>query len=154
MASDPKSTPASSIRAEAQPADDPLTSATVSAALSIEELSGASGLPVDKLAELENLGLITGRKSVGGPTYDDEAVVVAAAAAAFIKHGLEPRHLRMYKISADREAGVIEQLVKPYVQRADRDSITKARADASELIRLGEVIHRSLLRQSLGRELS
>ena len=39
--------------------------------------------------------------------YDDEALVVARLAASFLRHGVEPRHLRMYKMSADREAGFL-----------------------------------------------
>ena len=49
--------------------------------------------------------------------------MIAQAAAPFYARGISARHLRMYKVAAEREAGVFEQLVMPLLkQRKDRKS--------------------------------
>ena len=49
--------------------------------------------------------------------YDGEALVVAQKSAAFLARGLEPRHLRMFKLAAEREAGFLEQVVMPLMKQ-------------------------------------
>ena len=44
----------------------------------------------------------------GIPTFDEDALTVANLAAEFRKFGIEPRHLRLYRNSVDRELGLIE----------------------------------------------
>ena len=81
--------------------------------------------------------------------YDGEALVVSKLAAAFLRHGIEARHLRMYKTAAEREAGVFEQVVAPLVGRQDGVSRREARERLVEMARLGEALHAALLRTSL-----
>jgi hypothetical protein len=87
---------------------------------------------------------------VGSATlYDDEALVVARIAAAFLRHGVESRHLRMYKMSADREAGFLEQLASPMVRQRDPAARRQAFELVGELCSLGDQLRASLLRRSL-----
>src|SRR4029077_13484265 len=77
--------------------------------MTFDELRSASGLEPAALRELERFGLVEG-KPVGGQTYyDEDALVVARLCAGFGRHGVEARHLRMYKTAVERESGFYEQ---------------------------------------------
>ena len=58
----------------------------------------------------QKLGLIAPVQIAERAVFDDEALLVVKAAAAMIARGMEVRHLRMYKVAADREAGILAQL--------------------------------------------
>ena len=117
--------------------------------LTVEELAAATGLNGDAIAELTKYGLLAGRQVGSAVLYDDEALVVARLAAAFERHGVEPRHLRMYKMSADREAGFLEQLASPMVRHRDAGARRQAFELVGELCSLGDQMRASLLRRSL-----
>ncbi len=117
--------------------------------LTVDELVAASGLDGDTIAELTRYALLSGRQVGSAVLYDDEALVVARLAAAFLSHGVEPRHLRMYKMSADREAGFLEQLASPMVRQRDPAARRQAFELVGELCSLGDQMRASLLRRSL-----
>ncbi len=117
--------------------------------MTLEELSAASGLDVAVLEELRVYGLL-GPTSVGGAEYyDDEALAVATLAAGFARFGVEPRHLRLYKNAADREAGFVEQIVLPLVRQRNPEARARAVATSAELLELGQGLRRALLRTTL-----
>ena len=117
--------------------------------LTTEELAASAGLDGDTVAELARFGLLAGRQVGSAVLYDDEALVVARLAAAFLRQGVEPRHLRMYKMSADREAGFLEQLASPMVRQRDPAARRQAFELVGELCSLGDQLRASLLRRSL-----
>jgi DNA-binding transcriptional MerR regulator len=117
--------------------------------LTVEELAAATGLNGEAIAELTKYGLLAGRQVGSAVLYDDEALVVARLAAAFERHGVEARHLRMYKMSADREAGFLEQLASPMVRQRDAGARRQAFELVGELCSLGDQMRASLLRRSL-----
>ena len=127
--------------------DEPLATPAGSVSMSAGELADAVGSDLGFVGELEKLGLIVSIETEGGAVSDHEAPVVAKAAVDLHARGLEPRHLRMFKVAADREAGVFQQLVGPLLKKGG-DSQVRARRDLNELIRLGETIHRSILRRT------
>ena len=51
--------------------------------------------------------------------------MIAKTARELAEFGLEPRHLRAFKTAADREVGLVEQVVAPHCAAA-----TRARAGA------------------------
>lgn len=119
------------------------------ASMTLEELAGAAGISPDDIGELERFGLVAGRAVGPDVLYDEEALVVARIAAGFRRHGVEPRHLRMYKVTADREAGFLEQLASPLVRQRDPASRRQAFELVGELCSLGDQLRASLLRRSL-----
>ena len=66
-----------------------------------------------------------------------------------MRHGVEPRHLRMYKTSAEREAGVFEQLVMPMLKQRNTGTRQEAVDMLNELSELGEQLRAAMLRQAL-----
>lgn len=128
---------------------EPLDTGLSGVSLTVDELAAASGLDVDAIAELTKFSLLAGRPVGSAVLYDDEALVVARLAAAFLRHGVEPRHLRMYKLSADREAGFLEALASPMVRQRDPAARRQAFELVGELCSLGDQMRASLLRRSL-----
>lgn len=133
---------------------DPLDTLSGSVSLSALELAESAGVDLGLLGDLDRLGLI---QSVGGddnnPIYDHEALVVAKAAGVFQSRGVEPRHLRMFKVAGEREAGLLEQLLAPKLQRGGEAGVS-ARAELNQLVQLGEAIQRSILRRTFGTQLN
>jgi DNA-binding transcriptional MerR regulator len=116
---------------------------------SFEEVAGAAGLTLEELRDVERFGLVIGR-AVGGDTlYDEHAVVAARTAREFLRYGIEPRHLRLYRNAADREAGLIEQVIMPWVKQRNPQSRAQARTSLDDLARLGAELRGAILRQSL-----
>ena len=54
----------------------------------------------------------------GTTHYGREALTLAIAARRLAEYGIDGRHLRAFKMSADREVGLVEQAIAPYVRRA------------------------------------
>ncbi len=109
-------------------------------ALDRDELAHASGLTSVEIDELVGNGIIA-----GGDPFDGAALRAARLAAEMLRRGLEPRHLRAYRLAADREADRIEQLVSPMLQQRNPESRRAASTRAEELINLGAQLHRLLI---------
>jgi hypothetical protein len=121
-----------------------------SVSLTRQELATTVGIGDDEVADLERYGLISG-KSVGRDTlFDGDDVVVARAAAGFLRYGVEARHLRMYKIAAEREAGFVEQIVMPIAKQRSPAARQQAVETLEDLGRLGERLRAALLNHLLG----
>ncbi|MFI1868979.1 transcriptional regulator FtsR [Streptomyces jumonjinensis] len=115
------------------------------------ELLAAAGVSEEELADWESYGLLT-RDSDGG--YDAEAVTVARLVADLGRFGLEPRHLRAMKAAAEREAGLIEQVVAPLRRHRNPQTRAHAEATAKELATLSVRLHAALVQTVLGVRLS
>jgi len=89
------------------------------------ELIDRAGIDEEALAAMETYGLVTPRP--GTTHYDADAVAVAKAVGDLADFGLEARHLRGFKTAADREVGLVQQLVTPL--RSQRSTDARARAD-------------------------
>ncbi|MFF8847862.1 MerR family transcriptional regulator [Streptomyces sp. NPDC015127] len=111
------------------------------------ELLAAAEVGEEELAEWESYGLLTADGSGG---YDAESVTVARLVAELGRFGLEPRHLRAMKASAERDAGLVEQIVTPL--RRHRNPQTRAHAEATtrELAALAVRLHAALVQSALG----
>jgi DNA-binding transcriptional MerR regulator len=111
------------------------------------ELLAAAEVSEAELEEWESYGLLA-RDEDGG--YDAESVTVARLVADLGRFGLEPRHLRAMKAAADREAGLVEQVVAPL--RRHRNPQTRAHAEATtkELAALSVRLHAALVQTALG----
>lgn len=133
---------------------DPLAQSPTTVSLTTDELLAASGLEPSQLASLVDYGLVAGH-TVGADTYyDGEDLVIAQKSAGFLTHGVEARHLRMFKTAAEREAALLEQLVLPLVKQRSRDTRDEAQATVAELASLGQGLRAALLRAALAPHLA
>jgi DNA-binding transcriptional MerR regulator len=136
-------------RLESRPGDAPRDPAapTVQLRLSAAELLANSGLTPTQLVELQTYGLI--RAIDGTQHFDQRALTIATAVAALAGHGLEPRHLRAFKTAADREAGLIEQVVAPVARQRDDDAPSRAAAARTDLVTHLARLHDALVALAL-----
>lgn len=128
---------------------EPLDAGETSVSLTVDELARASGLTARQLGELERYGLLHGEQAGSTTYYDEHGLLVARTAAAFLAHGVEPRHLRMYKVAAEREASFYEQLVLPLAKQRNPKARRQARQTLGDLAKLGDTLHKALLRDAL-----
>ncbi|MDR1430527.1 MAG: MerR family transcriptional regulator [Propionibacteriaceae bacterium] len=106
------------------------------------DLLNASGLAEPALAELERAGLITPRR--GTVYYGRDQLTIAVIARKLAPYGMDARHLRVVKQAAEREVGLIEQAVTPYLRRTPT-----ARQIPSEVMQLVLHAHAAVLRMNL-----
>jgi DNA-binding transcriptional MerR regulator len=114
--------------------------------LSRRELLKIAEVSEELLGELEQYGLVTPSRT---GHYDTDALVIAQTARELADFGFEPRHLRAFKTSADREVGLVEQIVAPH--KRGRDAAAKARAEetVSEIAALSVRLHATLVKAGL-----
>lgn len=111
------------------------------------ELLAAAEIGEQELEEWESYGLIA---PLPDGVYDAEAVTVAALVVELGRFGIEPRHLRAMKAAAERDAGLVDQVVAPL--RRHRNPQTRAHAEArtKELAGLTVKLHAALVQTALG----
>jgi len=114
--------------------------------LSRSQLAERSGLDEDGLADLERYGLL-----VAAPNgdYGGEALMVARVAAQLRGYGIEARHLRPYRTTADREVGLLAQLVPTIARQSGSGGRLQALETVHELAALCAQLHGALVRQGL-----
>jgi DNA-binding transcriptional MerR regulator len=110
-----------------------------------EELLETAGIDAATLTEIEQYGLV--RPGAAG-LYDSEAAQVAAVVRALADFGIEPRHLRGFRAAADREVGLVEQIVAPMYGRRDPSGADEA---VRELAALSVGLHTLLVKAGLRR---
>ncbi|GAA3814530.1 MerR family transcriptional regulator [Streptomyces phyllanthi] len=110
------------------------------------ELLAAAAIDEEQLAEWESYGLVA---ALPDGSYDAEAATVATLLVELGRFGIEPRHLRAMKAAADREAGLVDQVVAPL--RRHRNPQTRAHAEArtKELAGLTVRLHAALVQTAL-----
>ncbi|MEV7992222.1 MerR family transcriptional regulator [Streptomyces sp. NPDC086077] len=111
------------------------------------ELLAAAGIGERELSEWESYGLVT---PVADGVYDAEAVTVSALIVELGRSGIEPRHLRAMKAAADREAGLVDQVVAPLKRHRNPQTRAHAEARAKELAGLTVKLHAALVQSALG----
>jgi DNA-binding transcriptional MerR regulator len=108
------------------------------------ELLEASGLSELALAELERNQIVQTRR--GSKHYGRDALTLAIAARRLGEYGIDGRHLRAFKISADREIGLVEQAIAPHMRRAGGNKDVSV-----EVTQLVISFHAALLRTAMER---
>ena len=83
--------------------------------------------------------------------YGEEALSVLRSLVELQRSGIEPRHLRGFRASAERELGLIESALIPVARRKDSSSRAKAGELAREIAGQLEIVRGSLIRSALSR---
>jgi DNA-binding transcriptional MerR regulator len=115
--------------------------------ISRRELVKTAEITEDLLEQLENYGLVKPR--AGSKHYDADALVVAKVAGELSAYGIEPRHLRSFKTAADREAGLIEQVVSPIRRSRESGAEGRAAQTMDEMAVLSVRLHAALVKNGL-----
>ena len=133
------------------PADDGAAAAQLlpGVLLDRDEFCGMVGMTAAELEQLQSFGIVQPRTTSGAAVYDDDAVAIAKPATEFLRAGIDARHLRNWRTSAEREASLFEQIVTPRFRQRNPE----ARADALQQLRrldgLGASLRSALTRQAL-----
>jgi len=110
-----------------------------------DELYDLTGITPQTLVEMESYGLVRARSG----WYDPDDVVVAHTVARLAAYGLGPRHLRGLRAAADREVGLLEQVVIPQLRHRRPDARARAEQSAAELRELTRRLHEALVSGAL-----
>lgn len=114
--------------------------------LSLDELCRAAGLTDDEFQGLVDFGVMVVKAE---DTYDENDLLIGKAARKFFQFGVEPRHLRMYKQFADREADFFQRVVLPFARRKDAESQREASRSMHELMGLSRQMREGILKITL-----
>jgi DNA-binding transcriptional MerR regulator len=114
-------------------------------ALTRRQLIDGAGIDEALLSQLEDFGLV--RRS--GGHYDGEALSIARTAAALGSFGFEARHLRAVKAAAEREVGLIEQVISPLLRQRSPGAHGRAEDTAREIAALALRLHTVLVTTGL-----
>ncbi|WP_157573833.1 transcriptional regulator FtsR [Nocardia jejuensis] len=110
------------------------------------DLLSQAGIDEKFLTELIRANLIT----PGAAGYfDADAVTLARTAKALSEFGLEARHLRAFKLAADREAAMVAQIAAPIAKSRDADARARAEETVRELAALSLTLHTCLVKTSV-----
>ncbi|MFB8750401.1 transcriptional regulator FtsR [Streptomyces parvulus] len=112
-----------------------------------DELLAAAGVEDRELKEWESYGLLS---PLPDGAYDAEAVTVASLVVQLGRFGIEPRHLRVMKAAADRDAGLVDQVVAPLKRHRNPQTRAHAEARTKELAGLAVQLHAALVQTALG----
>lgn len=145
----PKAAPIAAEPAVAMAASVAPSGLETGVSMTFDELAGAAGLTATQLREIESFGLIASTAMGRERLYDEDALLVTRLVAAFLTQGLEPRHLRMYRTSVDREAGLFEQVAAPLVKQRNPEARAEAQRRLDSMADLGEQMRAALLRRAL-----
>lgn len=139
--------PRALVSTDSYPAPEDLVTSGQDLRLSRKELLEESGITNEVLRELESFGLVA--QSPGTAYYDATALQVARISAQMAEFGYGPRHLRPFRLAADRELSLVEQVVKPMARGRHQDSAAKAEEVARAIATLSIQLHLALVKAGL-----
>lgn len=119
---------------------------TVELKLTRSELLERAGLDEAQAAGLLEYGILASKQ---GDSYGYDDLEAAKAARRLFDFGVEPRHLRLFRQWAEREAAFVQQIVGPGTKKRDPEAHNEAVASAETLTTLSQQLRAALLRSSL-----
>lgn len=108
------------------------------------ELAEAAGVATTTVKEIEEFGLIVAIDDYF--SSDDLSVMVSIG--SLLAFGIEPRHLRGFKAAADREIGLVQQVITP-LAKSKGDGAQRAGEVAREIAALSVALHAALVRNGI-----
>jgi DNA-binding transcriptional MerR regulator len=119
--------------------------------LELEELCERAGIDARLARELEDFGLLAPRAQGGEKRYRESDAEIALACGQLARFGVAPRHLRGFRTAADREAGLIEQLVAPALRARNPERRRAGLEDLESLAELSQELSRLLFWRAVRR---
>lgn len=109
-----------------------------------EELLAAAGAAPQLLNDAISTGVM-----VGTDAYTDESVALLRSLVALDRHGIEPRHVRALRQSAERDVTLVESALSPLLRRTDASSRGRAAELAPELAKRLEDVRAIFVRAAI-----
>ncbi len=120
-----------------------------SARVDVEEVVERTGAPPQLIQALEQYGLINSSEDGEGYSETDREIVQTALELAGF--GVEPRHLRIFRVAAEREAGLLEQVLAAGLRSKNPERRREATAELENLAALASHLRHLMLISELRR---
>ena len=117
--------------------------------LDFGELCERAAITSELARELEEYGLLQPRRVGSEKLYPAGDVDVAVACAKLSRFGISGRHLRTFRTAADREAGLLQQLVAPSLRSRNPERREAAVQQLQTLAELGQELSQLLFWRDL-----
>jgi DNA-binding transcriptional MerR regulator len=104
--------------------------------LGLRQLCERAGITPALARELEEYGLLASARENGEKRYGEGDVEIAAACAKLERFGVSARHLRTFRTAADRQVGLLEQILAPALRSRNPE---RRQAGLEELQSLAEL---------------
>lgn len=114
-----------------------------------DELLLAAGAAPQLLNDAISTGVL-----IGAESYTEQSVTLLRALVALDRHGIEPRHVRALRQSAERDVSLVESALAPLLRRTDAPSRGRAGEVAGELSKRLDEVRAIFVRSALDRLLS
>lgn len=111
-----------------------------------DELLASAGATPKLLADAVSAGVIAPTDS-----YTDHSLALLRGLVALDRHGIQPRHVRALRQSAEREVALVESALAPLLRRTDAASRGKAGELASQLTTRIDEVRALFVRDALDR---
>ena len=111
-----------------------------------DELLSTAGAGPQLLNDAVSTGVITAAE-----TYPEQTVALLRALVALDRHGIEPRHVRALRQSAEREVALVESAMSALLRRPDAASRARASELAPELATRLDEVRGMFVREALER---
>ena len=112
--------------------------------LSLLELCDRAEIAPELAKELEDYGLLAPRVEDGDKRYREGDADIAAACGKLSRYGIAQRHLRAFRTSADREAGLLEAIVSPALRSRNQERRQSGLEDLQNLSELAQELSQLL----------
>lgn len=142
-------------RGPARPAPKPVAAVAPLAApsggpVSHEDLVELSGLSDTEVRALEQFGLISARQVGGDTFYEAAAREIASLAKGFLDLGIDIRHLKSWRLAAEKEAALFEQRLMPLLRQKNPEARSQSTEMLASLVNLAGDLRRVLVQQAVG----
>ncbi len=125
---------------------------TSSVTMGEDELARAAGLTRSQVAALAEHGVLEPERSADGkPSFRDDELDVARAAHRLLALGLEARHLRAFRLAAQREVDLFQGMAGPLLRHPNKENRHKAAEILADAAQAGRDLQEALVRAALRR---
>jgi DNA-binding transcriptional MerR regulator len=114
-----------------------------------DALCARSGATREFVRDLEDYGILEPRTEDGTRLYPERDVDVVEACLRLSRYGVEPRNLRSFRAGAEREAGLLEQIVAPALRSPKPERRTAGLDDLEALASLSQELSQLLFWRAL-----
>ena len=118
--------------------------------VSHEDLIDASGLSDAEVRLLEQFGLISARQVGGDTFYEAAAREIAVLAKGFLDLGIDIRHLKSWRLAAEKEAALFEQRLMPLLRQKNPEARSQSADMLASMVSLAGDLRRVLVQQAVG----
>lgn len=118
--------------------------------VSHEDLVELSGLADAEVRSLEQFGLISARQVGGDTFYEAAAREIAVLAKAFLDLGIDIRHLKSWRLAAEKEAALFEQRLMPLLRQKNPEARSQSADMLASMVSLAGDLRRVLVQHAVG----